>query len=301
MLVLASLIGCPESSSRPSTPPPDPQPREPQPSPPRPPASPAFEPIPTGGEARRIRIEVVNATDEAQSLDVTYGLESSFGVAAIGRRFGPVGLDRDATPNAIACDCPCNDGARCPECERPREESVTIARGAVHVFEWNGRLRHRRMDADGDNCFDAFAAPAGRYILRACAGPTCGRAEVTLPADVIRIELGTEVSRDACPLSADLVERAALAALHHFALHGDAREQIRSCAPGAARCVARNELDAAQSAARGDPCTIFVVPDGRGIAAEIFAPLPPTFRGGERYVHDLDPDATSIRSVRYEQ
>ena len=76
--------------------------------------------------------------------------------------------------------------------------------GAIHSFDWNGRLRRRRLDSDGEDCFDAFPHPPGRYVLRACAVDVCGRVEVELPAESVRIRLGVDVSQETCPLEGDV-------------------------------------------------------------------------------------------------
>ncbi len=69
-----------------------------------------------------------------------------------------------------------------------------------------------------------------------------------------------------------------------------------------ATCVEPNALDEAMRSARGNACSVFVIPRGDELEVRAFLPLPAGTVGGENYSHFYDPLATqTLRFARYEQ
>lgn len=270
-------------------------------------AEPWLEPIPASAApgGAPIAIRVVATAAEPAVLDTSFGVSQPFAAASLDRSLGHLRLDAPFDSSwPRQCACPCDPAARCARCEPPALRRQEIAPGAEWRFEWNGRMRRSRTDSDGDSCFDTFAPAPGRYVIRACAGTTCGRAEVTLPArEPIVVRLGQDVRRDACPLPADLAERAARSLVADMLAQRIVADRLRACEI-AVECVPAATLDARERAARArgtGACTVLVVPRGDKLDVRLIAPLPEGSNGGDVFSHEMDPDAAAVLAAHYTQ
>jgi hypothetical protein len=279
-------------------------------------------PIPEGGSATPATIVVASDARAPLALDTTFGALDSLSLGARDQPLGLLELDSPDDPSGFprACACPCGEGA-CAECERPEDRSLALPPGGRVELAWNGLVRRYRAGPQG-TCFDTFAPPPGRYVLRVCSGSPndghpgpCGRAEITLPASgpiTLRVSDALELAR--CPLAPDVLDRAARAALSHMERGYAVPERRARCVPEA-ECYAETDLPYGEDVVRGlrhtrDPsappepprgCGVLVAPRGDRLLVRVLLPLPDGFQGGERFDHELDVDATRIYSVRYEQ
>lgn len=285
---------------------------------------PIVAPLPTGHTAVPQTFVIVSRAMGPLEVTTTFGRLESLSVASLEEPLGmlrPDSPDEDDSPghHPRACACPC--GEPCPQCERPRDRSEPLPPGGRVELAWNGLLRRYRAGPDAP-CFDTFAPPPGRYLVRACAGRPvegqpgpCGRAEVTLPsAEPITIALGDTLETASCPMSPALLDRAARAALSMMERNQIVPDRVAACTPEAS-CYAETDLPYGEDVVRGlrytrDPsapreppraCGILVAPQADRLLVRILLPLPEGMQGGERFDHHLDVEATRIYSMRYEQ
>ena len=250
-------------------------------------------------------IVVVNDTAEALTFDRSFGPGAMIHIGSAGHRPLPTGTTIDDVDDAHTggwiktCLCDCAAGGECPECEPPRLHQITLQPGESYTVPWNGMLRARLV---GGSCLTRFPVMAWPYVLTACtASGRCGRAEVTFPSsDPVTIKMSASAAASTCAdLSANALRRAGSGV---WTAVGRALPDrpVSDCAPDPT-CTESDALDATLAAARAQSCTNLVVPRGDHIEAIIFLPLPEDTRGGERYSHFYDPDATHLYRARYEQ
>jgi hypothetical protein len=282
---------------------------------------PLLAPIPEGLAPAPATIVLESAARAPLAVPTTFGALESLSLAARDAPLGLLTLDSPDEPAQFprACACPC--GETCAECERPEDRSVALAPGGRTELAWNGLVRRYRSGPHG-SCFDAFAPPPGRYVLRACAGrPTegepgpCARAEITLPASgPITLRFDDRLGLARCPLAPEVLDRAARAALSSMETGHVAELRRGACSPEA-QCYAETDLPYGEDVVRGlrhtrDPsaprepargCGVLVAPRGDRLLVRVFLPLTDGMVGGERFDHELDVDASRIFGVRYEQ
>lgn len=276
---------------------------------------------PPTGPGTPTSIVVVSDARAPLSLDTTFGALDGLALGARDQPLGLLALDsaEEAGLYPRACACPCDE--ECAECEAPMERSVPLPPGGRVELAWNGLVRRYRSGPRG-TCFDTFAPPPGRYVLRACAGsPTrgepgpCGRAEITLPASgPITLHVSDTLELARCPLAPELLDRASRAALSSMQTHHVAELRRGSCRPEA-ECYAETDLPYGEDVVRGlrhtrDPsaareaprgCGVLVAPRGDRLLVRVLLPLSDGMVGGERFDHEFDVDATRLYSVHYPQ
>jgi hypothetical protein len=298
-LLLSVLLGCGGGEGE----------RGGDPSHPRPEAteetSPAAE-DPPPAEATPATIRVLNDTDEAVTLDRSFGPAEPLGIRRLDGELDPTAeLDEQDDERSggwvSTCECACGDDP-CPECEPPPTVQVELEPGEAYELPWNGRLKRHREHPGGGICYESFAPPRGRYLVTACTTEgRCGRAEVTLPAsETIEVRLSNAATATACSdVSPEAMERAGAGLIGQ--LRHVLRERPLDRCPDRPRCVAPGEIQGALREAHDEPCSLFVVPRGHEIEAILLAPLPDGYVGGEQFRHWLDPDATRVLRARFEQ
>lgn len=274
--------------------------------------------LPSDTQATPMRIVVVSDASESLSIETTFGRLESVSVASLDEPLGLLTADSEDEAGGYprACACPCD--APCAECERPLDRSEPLPPGGRVELAWNGRLRRYRSGAQG-TCFDSFAPSAGRYLVRVCTGRPiegdvgpCGSVEVTLPSsEPITVHVGAREA-PACPLTPQLLDRAARAALSSMATRHVVPERAARCEP-IATCYAETDLPYGEDVVRGaryarDPssppprgCGVLVSPRGDRLLVRVLLPLPEGTLGGERFDHEMDGAATRILSMRFEQ
>lgn len=335
LAVALLAIGCGSgeseaTSTRPTRPPPTFVPTSPDLLPTAPPAtsstagprlpSPTILPTPVGTAPTPAHLVLESRAMETLSIDSTYGRLESVTLASLDQPLGLLVADSMDEPEGPerACQCPC--GAACPSCESPATRRLELPAGGRVELDWNGLVR-RRANEGGRLCFDAFGPPPGRYLVRACSGLTsegilgpCGNAIVTLPtSEPITIVIGAaEAPR--CPLSPELLDRAARVALSSLEMRGGVPDRLAACQPHAECFSTEADLAYGADAVRGlaytQPaegaqaprgCGILVWPHDDRLLVRVFLPLPQGFLGGERFDQELDAEATRILSMRFEQ
>lgn len=256
--------------------------------------------------ASPVTIRVTNDTGSAVVLERHFGPAEPIGIAWLDGDLAP-GVDLDQQDDArsggwlATCQCACGAGP-CPECEPPADVRVTLQPGESDDFPWSGRLRRQEEHPQGGACWSTFDPPRGRFVLTACTEDhVCGRAEVSLPASAtIEIPLSRRATVSSC---GDVRPRAMVSARARLldTLRVVLRDRPIDRCPVVATCVTPAGLGRAMEEARGEACTIFVVPRGPELEVRAFLPLPLGTNGGESYTHVYDPDATHLLRARYEQ
>ncbi len=288
------------------------------------PPGPIVAPLPTGHTPTPTSIVIVSRAMGPLEITTTFGRLESISVASLEQPLGMLRPDSPDEPDEPgmhprACGCPC--GEACAQCERPRDRSEPLLPGGRVELAWNGLLRRYHAGPTAP-CFDTFAPPPGRYLIRACAGRPvegqpgpCGRVEVELPArEPITLTIGDALEVSACPLTPALLDRAARAALSMMERNSIVPDRTAACT-AEARCYAETDLPYGEDVVRGlrytrDPsappeparaCGILVSPHGDRLLVRVLLPLPEGMLGGERFDHELDAEATRVYSMRYEQ
>lgn len=282
--------------------------------------SPTVLPVPVGTAPTPAHLVIESRALEALSVDTTYGQLESITLSSLEQPLGLLVADSIDEPEGPlrACSCPC--GGVCPECERPMTRRLELPPGARVELEWNGLVR-RWANERGRLCFDAFGPPPGRYLVRACSGLTsegilgpCGNTIVTLPtSEPITIVIAA-AEGPRCPLSPELLDRAARVALSSLEMRGVVPDRLAACQPHAECFSTEADLAYGADAVRGlaytQPaegaqaprgCGILVWPHDDRLLVRVFLPLPEGFLGGERFDQELDAEATRILSMRFEQ
>ena len=256
--------------------------------------------------ASPVTIRVVNDTGSAVVLDRSFGPAGPIGVAWLDGDLDP-SIDLDTQDDArtggwlATCQCACG-GEPCPECEAPETVHVTLEPGDTYELPWSGRLRRQEEHPSDGACWSRIDPPRGRFAFTACTTEgRCGRVEATLPTRApIEIRLsraGGAASCDELRPRAAAMARARLLDQLRLVLRG---RSIARC-PVVAPCVAPDALEGAMRAARGEACSLLVIPRGPQLEVRAFLPLPLGTNGGESYAHFYDPDATHLVRARYEQ
>ena len=285
------MVACgSDRDGRPATPAPPPEPPAPSPAPP--PAS--ADDLPSG-EARATTLRIRNEGDELLAFETGGGPLSFVTVAEGSGATGALWLEGD-----IYCDCVCEPDTRCPDCEAPSPSTLEIAAGETRELSWNGFLRRRRM---GDECQERFAPSGEQYVVAACSRDRCASALVSLPtSDPIVLAFGDRAVPAGCAnVESVIVERAARLALRQIRLSASLGERLDRCGTDAATCVETAALEAARAGVPPGGCRHFFVPHDGQLEVETFLPLPEGTNGGESFRVWLDPAATSVRRVRFEQ
>jgi hypothetical protein len=231
-----------------------------------------------------------NATGAELTLDVSFGPATIFQVTDERGRTGGLVLD---DPKAH-CPCVCVPGARCPECEPPRLETLRLAADRDHRFSWSGNVLvprdHRPAGDDVDpDCRDRLAPAPGRYLFQACnqQRTACGITSVDLPrSDPIVIQIDPDLPPPSCPLEAATLERAARMALRALSASPRTSSLLAACDPSSAVCAPKLE-----PSPQGAGCSFMVVPSGRDLIVHV-TPGP-----GTRVLAVVDANAVQVRKI----
>ena len=240
------------------------------------------------------KIRVLNDTDEPLTFSTTFGPHEPFGLSRLDGPLAPF-------PSLGGCWCECG-GPPCPSAARPETQLVTLQPGESLEHSWPGRLERHDHHPQTGPCCVRFDPPVGRYLLAACTdGFRCGRTEVSLPtSETVTVPMSARAAAESCA-AVNLQAAGRVAGQLRDGLGSMLADRPVGSCPTTPRCVEPGDLETELAAARGRPCSLFVVPRGHEVELRVFLPLPRTHVGGECYSHFVDPDFTRVFRVRYEQ